>query len=134
MPILSDYKLKKYQYGIDIKKTRQICGLSDSKIHHGEWLSERTDPVIIKEMNEQIAERQAYYYLEFNDHNNIIRTIGYIENSSNLTIFIQEYAQHGDLLDLLMDNQIKISQSILIEIFTQIADAMVYVASKSIVK
>ena len=63
MPILSKYKLKKYQYGIDIQKTRQIYGLFDSKIYHRQWLSERTDSIVIKEMNEQIAERQAYYYL-----------------------------------------------------------------------
>jgi serine/threonine protein kinase len=84
-------------------------------------------------MNEAISEREALFYLKVNGHNNIIRTLGYVENSLNLTIFIQEFAQFNDLAGVLMDNQFNISQTILVEMFLQIADAMSYVASKNIV-
>jgi hypothetical protein len=47
-------------------------------------------------MNEAIAEREAFFYLEVNSHKNIIQTLGYIENCLNLTIFIQDYAEHND--------------------------------------
>ena len=52
------------------------------------------------------------------DINIFIGTLGYVENDSNLTIFVQEYARQGDLADLLMDNQFNISQLILIEMFS----------------
>jgi serine/threonine protein kinase len=133
MAILSKYKLQKYQYGIDVQRLRQLYGMSGKIIYNGQWLSERTDQIITVEMNEVITEREAQFYLEVNGHNNIIRTLGYIQNTSNLTIFIQEFAQEGDLADMLMDTKFVITQPILMEMFLQIADAMNYVASKKII-
>jgi serine/threonine protein kinase len=133
MAILSKYKLQKYQYGIDVQKLRQLYGMSGKIINYGRWLSERTDQIIVVEMNEVITEREAQFYLEVNGHNNIIRTLGYIQNTSNLTIFIQEFAQEGDLADMLLDTKFVITQPILMEMFVQIADAMNYVTSKKII-
>jgi serine/threonine protein kinase len=84
-------------------------------------------------MNEVIAEREARFYLEVNGHESIIRTLGYVDSSLNLTIFIQEFAEYNDLAGVLMDNQFNLSQTILVEMFAQIADAMSYVASRNIV-
>jgi serine/threonine protein kinase len=102
-------------------------------IYYGKWKSKSADRIIIVEMNEAIAEREAFFYLEVNSHKNIIQRLGYIENCLNLTIFIQDYAEHNDLGSVLMDNQFNITQPILKEMFLQIADAMTYVASKGIV-
>jgi serine/threonine protein kinase len=130
---LEEYDLKKYQYGTDIQKRHQLYGLSGKIIYEGKWISRRADPIIIVEMNEAIAEREALFYLAVNDHKNIIRTLGYVENSSNLTIFIQEFAAFNDLAGVLMDNQFQFTQTMLVQMFAQIADAMSYVASKKIV-
>ncbi|CAF0845332.1 unnamed protein product [Rotaria sordida] len=133
MAILSKYKLEKYEFGTHIQKRQQLYGLSGKIIYEGRWTSGRTDAIIIVEMNEMIAEREARFYLEVNDHRNIIRTYGYVENTLNLTIFIQEFAELADLAGVLMDNQIPISQTILVEMFLQITDAMSYIASNKIV-
>ncbi|CAF0934522.1 unnamed protein product [Rotaria sordida] len=133
MAILSKYKLEKYEFGTHIQKKQQLYGLSGKMIYEGGWTSGRTDAIIIVEMNEMIPEREARFYLEVNDHRNIIRTYGYVENTLNLTIFIQEFAELADLAGVLMDNQIPISQTILVEMFLQIADAMSYIASNKIV-
>jgi serine/threonine protein kinase len=132
MAILSKYHLEKYHYDIDVRKDYQLYGMAGKIIYRGRWIS-RTDKIIIVEMNETIAEREALFYLEVKDHKHIIGTIGLIENSSNLTIFIQEFAQHNDLGSVLMNNTLHISPEILREMFIQIADAMSYVASKRIV-
>ena len=133
MAIQSKLKLEKYQYGIDVRRGRQLYGMSGKILYTGQWISKGTDPIIIVEMNQVIAEREAFFYQELNGHDHIIRTFGYVENPSHLIIFVQEYAQQGDLANLFMDNRINISQKILLEIFSQVADAMTYVASKSIV-
>jgi len=133
MAILSKYKLEKYQYGTHVRKGRQLYMMSEKKIYFGEWLIGTNDPIIIIEMSREIAEREAPFYLEVNGHQNIIRTFGSVDNPSNLTIFIQEYAPQGDLADCLMDNQFQFTQPMLVQIFAQIADAMSYVASKNIV-
>jgi hypothetical protein len=82
-------------------------------IYYGKWKSKSADRIIIVEMNEAIAEREAFFYLEVNSHKNIIQRLGYIENCLNLTIFIQDYAEHNDLGSVLMDNQFNITQPIL---------------------
>ena len=133
MAILSKYKLEKYQYGVDVRKGRQLYMMSEKKIYFGEWLIGKTDQIIIIEMSKEIAEREAPFYLEVNGHENIIRTFGSIGNPSNLTIYVQEYAPQGDLADCLMDNQLQFTQPMLAQMFAQIADAMSYVASKKIV-
>jgi protein tyrosine kinase 6 len=130
---LEKYHLEKYQYETDVRKGYQLYGMSGKIIYRGHWISKRPDKIIIVEMNETIAAREALFYLEVKDHKHIIGTIGLIENSSNLIIFIQEFAPHNDLGSVLMNNNLKISPEILREMFIQIADAMSYVARKRIV-
>ena len=127
------YNLHKYQFGTDVRKKEQLYGMSGKIIYNGKWISRGRDPIIIVEMNEVITEREARFYLEVNDHNNVIRTLGYIENTSNLTILIQDFAEHTDLANVLMDNKFSFTQSVLKEMFVQVASAMSYVASKKIV-
>jgi serine/threonine protein kinase len=133
MAILSKYKLEEYQYGVHVQKGRQLYGMSEKKIYLGQWLRQRRDQIIIIEMIEAIADREGQFYLEVNEHDNIIRTFGSVVNPLSLTIFVQEYAPQGDLADCLMDNQHKITLPMLVEMFIQIANAMSYVASKKIV-
>jgi serine/threonine protein kinase len=133
MAIKSKLQLEKYQYGIDIQQTRKLYGMSGKILNLGQWIPRRTDQIIIVEMSEAIAQHEAFFYQELNGHDHIIRTFGYVENSLNLTIFVQEYAPQSDLSNYFLDNEINLSQKILIEIFSQIADAMSYVASKKIV-
>jgi serine/threonine protein kinase len=133
MARISKFKLEEYQYGTQIRKGRQLYMVSEKKIYFGEWLISKTDAIIIIEMNKQIAEREAPFYLKVNGHENIIRTFGSVTNPSNLTIYVQEYAPEGDLADCLMDNQFQFTQSMLVQIFVQIADAMSYVARNKIV-
>jgi serine/threonine protein kinase len=133
MAIQSKLQLEKYQYGVDVRKTRQLYGMSGKVLYFGQWISRGSDQIIIVEMTEAIARHEAFFYRELNGHDHIIRTFGYVENNINSTIFVQEYALRGDLANLIMDNQIVMSQMLLMEIFSQVIDAMTYVASKSIV-
>jgi serine/threonine protein kinase len=134
MAIISKPQLERYQYGLHVRKGRQLYMMSEKKIYFGDWLIDNNQPpIIIIEMSKQIAEREEPFYLEINGHENIIRTFGSVGNPLNLTILVQEYAPQGDLADCLMDNQFQFTQLILLPMFIQIADAMSHVASKNIV-
>ena len=133
MAILSKYNLDRYQYGIDVSKRHQLYGMSGKLIFEGKWLTKGNKTVIIVEMNQDISQREAEFYLKVNNHRNIIQTFGYIDSTPDWTIFMQEYARFNDLGSVLLDNQIHFTQTILLEIFIQIADAMRYVAQQRIV-
>ncbi len=60
-----------------------------------------------------MGKREAFFYEELNGDNHIIRTFGYIENDFDHIIYVQEFAQQGDLASLLFDTPL--SQLILIE-------------------
>ena len=75
--------------------------------------------IIIIEMSEKLAEREAHFYLEVSRHHNIIQTLGTIENTSNLTIFIQDFAPLFDLASVLIENYPKIMLTMLMEMFLQ---------------
>ena len=130
---IDKYRLEEYQYGTDVRKGQQLYGMSGKIIYEGRWISTRADLIIIVEMNETIADREALFYLEVKDHKHIIGTLGLVQNSLNLTIFVQEFARFNDLGSVLLDKQLDISHAILKEMFVQVADAMSYVAGKGIV-
>ena len=133
MAVHSKFQLEEYQYGVQVRRGRQLYMMSEKKIYFGEWIIDRRDPIIIIEMSKKIADHEAPFYREVNGHDNIIRTFASVANPTNLTIFVQEYAPQGDLADCLMDNQLQINQRMLVQMFTQVADAMNHVATKRIV-
>ncbi|CAF3460177.1 unnamed protein product [Rotaria socialis] len=133
MAVLSKYNLEEYQYGVHVRKGRQLYMKSEKNIYFGQWITSRNDEIIIVEMSENIARREAEFYLEVNHHDYIVRTFASVSNVLNLTIFIQEYAPQGDLAGYLMDNPNKFTLPSFAEIFLQIADAMSHIASKRIV-
>ena len=79
------------------------------------------------------ARREASYYVQLGCHPHIVHTYGVVENESNSLMLVQEYATEGDLAELLKEKEFRPSQSVLLEIFLQIVDAMIYLANYGIV-
>ncbi|CAM4865410.1 unnamed protein product [Rotaria socialis] len=131
MAIQSKLELERYQFGVDIRKTRHIYGKNDKVISFGEWIKQRKERCTIVEMISDAGKREALFYQELNGHAHIIRTFGSIDNDSNYIIYAQEYAQNNDLHSFLYDTPL--SQIVLIEMFSQVANAMQFIASKSMV-
>lgn len=133
MTIQRKVDLKKFQYGVDIRRGRQLYGMSGKILYLGQWVTNEDQRVLIVEMNAVIAEREARFTRELNGHAHIIHTFGYVTNPSNLTIYVQEYAALGDLANVLMDARHPFSSSVYRQIFAQVADGMAHMASRSIV-
>ncbi|CAF3944931.1 unnamed protein product, partial [Adineta steineri] len=80
---------------------------------------------------------EIYHYITLS-HPNIIETYGLvkpnIETLNNQSILLlQEYAKDGDLSRLLTERIFIPSKSVLLEIFIQVADAMVYLSKNKII-
>lgn len=133
MATASACELVRYQEGVDLARDERLCGMSGKTLHRARWLSTRKDPILIVDMDESIARHEAYFFRQLNGHEHIVRTFGYVENTLNRTIFVQDFASRGDLANLLMDNCKDLSQTILVEMFAQVANGMSFMASKSIV-
>ena len=133
MAAASRYELVRYQEGVDLRRDGKLYGMSGKTLYRAHWMSKRADPIILVDMDEFIAQHEAYFYRQLNSHEHIVHTFGYVENDLNRTIFVQDFAQRGDLANLLMDSCKDLSQTILVEMFAQIANGMSYMASKSMV-
>lgn len=125
--------LENFTYGKHIQRNQLIYGMSGKKLYMGVWITRNYNNVLIVEMDERISRHEDFFYRTLNNHENIIRTFGYVSDPSNLTIAVQEYAKLGDLSNLFMDNNPDLSDRVLLEMFLQIANAMKFIASRQIV-
>ncbi|CAF1315427.1 unnamed protein product [Rotaria sp. Silwood1] len=78
-----------------------------------------------------IGKYETFFYRELNGYDHITRTFSSIGNDLSQIIYVQECVQQNDLSELWFDTLL--SQIVLIKIFLPIADAMSFIASKSIV-
>ncbi|CAF3649601.1 unnamed protein product [Rotaria sp. Silwood1] len=124
-----------FKYGIDIRKAerRAIFQAPGKIIYKAEWISKRGPPVVLLKIDGAKASREASYYVQLGCHPHIVHTYGMVENDTNSLMLVQEYATEGDLAELLKENEFRPSQLVLLEIFLQIIDAMIYLADYGIV-
>ncbi|CAF1515702.1 unnamed protein product, partial [Adineta steineri] len=90
--------------------------------------------IILYFMNEENAEREASFLMKFNSHPHIIHTFGFVKNNIQSIILLQEQAQYGNLQILLQQNsRFQPSIKVLVTIFLQIVNAMIYITNQHIV-
>ncbi|CAF4575638.1 unnamed protein product, partial [Rotaria sp. Silwood2] len=102
-------------------------------VYDAEWMRKKTSPIVLIVINTETAEREASFYIELSSYKHIVHTFGLVKNDPRSTILIQERAPHGNLLTLLKRQRFKPSTKILVAIFSQIVDAMIYIIEKDII-
>jgi serine/threonine protein kinase len=124
-----------FKLNIDIKKTekRPIFQAPGKTIYKAEWIAKPGPPIVLLKIEGAKANQEASFYVPLGSHPHIVHTYGMVENDSNSLMLIQEYATEGDLAELLRENEFQPSQSVLLEIFLQIIDAMISLANFGIV-
>ncbi|CAM4972813.1 unnamed protein product [Rotaria socialis] len=124
-----------FKFGIDIRKAgrRPIFQTQGKYIYRAEWISKPGPDVVLLKIEGAKANREAAYYVQLGSHPHIVHTYGMVENDFNALMLVQEYATEGDLAHLLKENEFQPPQLVLLEIFLQIIDAMVYLANYGIV-
>ncbi|CAF0880611.1 unnamed protein product [Adineta ricciae] len=89
--------------------------------------------IVLVELDSDTSEREASFYMELSSFPNIVPTFGLVKNNLGINMLIQERTQYGDIRTLLQTKQFVPSLRILLKIFLQIIDAMIYIVSKDLV-
>jgi serine/threonine protein kinase len=84
-------------------------------------------------MDEEIARHEIPFYLQLSSHAHIIHTFGIIRDNPRWMTLVQERALHGNLQLLLQNKQFQPSGNVLVNIFSQILGAMIYITKQNIV-
>ncbi|CAF1498575.1 unnamed protein product [Adineta steineri] len=131
-----------YKEDVDVRRGEKITGGNGKALYRAEFITtdviKRKDtPIVLLEMIGNDAVLEIYHYITLS-HPNIIETYGLvkpnIETLNNQSILLlQEYAKDGDLSRLLTERIFIPSKSVLLEIFIQVADAMVYLSKNKII-
>jgi hypothetical protein len=110
--------------------------------------NENRPDIIILKIDGARALQEAKFYVNLTRHPHVVRTFGLALNKKksdeksdddddddedNSVMLIQEYAHEGSLLELLQEREKRLDENILIEIFLQIIDAMIFLAYNHVV-
>ena len=70
------------------------------------------------------------FYTKFRIHSHIIHSFGFVGNDLQSLLLLQEHAPYDNLLSLLEHKRFQPSVGVLVQIFLQIVDAMVYITDE----
>ncbi|CAF4886950.1 unnamed protein product [Rotaria sp. Silwood1] len=126
--------LETYEYQLDVNVIQKnpLNGLN-GRSYEADWISKRESPITLMIMNKETSEREASWYLMLNSHSHIIHTYGFVENNDQLPMLLPEHAIHGNLQIFLQQNHFQPSNKVLITIFLQILNAMIYITNQGVV-
>ncbi|CAF1099806.1 unnamed protein product, partial [Didymodactylos carnosus] len=139
-------KNKKYRFqlGVDVKKPRKAMFRSFGKsIFEAEWLiKDNNGPkIVLMKIDGARAKKEASFYVDLSRHPHVVRTFGFVDDNSqgniskstNSVMLLQEYAPEGSLYELLQELDIVPNEQILLQMFIQTTDAMVFLAYNDII-
>lgn len=121
-----------FQLDVDIKRRDRICNSFGKTIYAAEWISQSGPPIVLVKIHGARAAREAAFYARLSCHPHIVRTFGFVESSDDCVMLVQERAI-GDLSERLQDHRFRPSRAVLLEIFLQITEALIYLTDKQIV-
>ncbi|CAF3376774.1 unnamed protein product [Rotaria sp. Silwood1] len=134
---------KKYQFtlGIDIRQSHRPFFQTQTKsIYRAQWLlnNENLPEIVLLKINGAQAKKEASFYVELTRHPNIVRTFGFVNDKgsneqSGAVLLVQEYACKGSLYDLLQEQTVIPDEKVLIQVFLQIIEAMIYLVSNQVI-
>ncbi|CAF2958003.1 unnamed protein product [Rotaria sp. Silwood2] len=128
---------KDYQFILDVDvrrtETRPWFQAFGKSIYKAAWVQKQGPPIVLMKIEGAKASREASFYVKLSYHPYIVRTYGFVKSDPHCVMLVQEYAEKGDLGELLRENDFKPNRRVLMEIFTQIIDAMICLADNGII-
>ena len=135
---------KNYQFILDVdvkkKKGRPLFQTYGKTIYHAEWLSVHSNhpDIILLKIDGARALKEASFYVNLTRHPHVVRTFGFVLDKNNhdenqSAMLIQEYATEGSLHELLRERNTPLDEKILVEMFLQIVEAMIFLAYNHVV-
>ncbi|CAF1067499.1 unnamed protein product [Rotaria sordida] len=135
---------KNYQFTLDVdvkkRERRPLFQTIGKTIYSAEWLKDNNNrpEIVILKIDGARAKKEASFYVNLSRHPHIIRTFGFVydrnnPDQNNSILLLQEYAPEESLYELLQNRRTAPDEKILIQIFLQIIEAMICLASNHVV-
>ena len=123
-----------FQLDIQIRKIPSKCLLQtdEKSIYEAEWIDRDGPPIVLVEFIGIEPRRKSWYYVQLSNHPHIIRTYGIVHSNERSMRFLQEYPPQGNLSELLRENEFKPNEKVLLEIFEQICDGIIYLINQNL--
>jgi serine/threonine protein kinase len=105
-----------------------------NSVYEAQWKTDEDErPIVLIEKKEEPSAHEKLFYTKFKNHPHIVHTFGFVENDRDSFMILQERAPHGSLQSLLETGQFQSSARVLVEIFSQIINAMIDIVSQGFV-
>ncbi|CAF4469667.1 unnamed protein product [Didymodactylos carnosus] len=136
----TDIRAQKYQFelDVDVTITKRLFQAFGKIVYLAEWVNKQSNrpKIILLKINGTRAMEEASFYVDLSRHPHIVRTYGFVKDTKQepeiqSIMLLQEYAPRGDFLDIV--ERSSLAESVLGEIFVQIADAMIYLVHNGVV-
>ena len=105
----------------------------NGRFYEADWIPKKDPPILLFVIDGPAAEHDALLYMKFSSHSHIIHTFGLVKNDRQSIMLLQERAPNGNLQTLLQSGNFQPLPNVLVEIFLQIVNAMIYVTGQGII-
>jgi serine/threonine protein kinase len=102
------------------------------RFYEADWISKKDPLIVLLVLDQEAGEREALLYIELSTLSHLKHSFGLVKNDRQSIMLIQERTLHGNLQCLLQNGVFQSSPKVLVEIFLQIVDVMVYVTNQNI--
>ncbi|CAF1681033.1 unnamed protein product, partial [Adineta ricciae] len=131
------FEQKQYEFRLDV----DVCKSEDHPlfvsfgriVYKAEWIGKQNSSVCLLNINGVRPIRESSFYAQLSCHPNIVHTYGIVRNDLRSVLFLQELTLHGDLSYQLREQDFHPSNRVLIEIFIQLINALIYLTKNNIV-
>ena len=126
-----------YKLGVDVEKGERLFGSREKAFYSAKWLNGNDSPIVLIERKGAESSDEILFNISLS-HPHIIRTYGLVDPNgrtldTDSVLLLQEYANNGDLGRLLPSKHFVPEQSVFVEIFMQIANAMSFLSQQGII-
>jgi serine/threonine protein kinase len=102
------------------------------RFYEADWIPKKDPLIVLLVLDQEAGEREVLLYIELSAHPHLIHTFGLVKNDRQSIMLLQERALHGNLQSLLQNGIFQPSPKVLVEIFLQIVDVMIYITNQNI--
>ena len=107
---------------------------SPGRTYEAEWITtDNRRPIVLKKFEKNLTEYELLFYTGRYSHDHLIHNYGFVANDLYSFLLLQQRAPHGNLQVLLKKKQFQPITAVLVRIFMQIVEAMIYINEQQLV-